>query len=100
MKFCLVKIRRDAYVVYIRHSPNMQRMYTDDTLPDELKEKLGLLLASKHKAIEDIGFQTTGINMYSIQITDKLYAQLIGEINDEYTRSQSKSQSQEVVGGV
>lgn len=112
MKHCKINIRHnfysgktdftleDLYEVYIEHSPRMRRMYTDDTLPDELKQKLGLLLGSKQFSVDGIGHATVVDNVYTIHITDELYAQMIGEINDEHTRSQSKGEGQESTGRV
>lgn len=100
MKYCNVYIKNDCYQVKLASSPYLVRIYTDATLPDELKQKLGILLGSKQFGIDGIGHETVVDSMYLIYITDELYSQMIGELNDEHTRSQSKSEGQEVINRV
>jgi hypothetical protein len=90
----------DVYEVKLLLSPDIRRIYTDETLPDELKYKLGLLLSSKQHMVFGVGHSTVVDNMYTIYISDELYSEMIGEINDEHTREQSQSVGKEVTSGV
>jgi hypothetical protein len=87
----------DKYVVEFPRSinPDTTRYYTDETLPDEIKHKLGLLMfGSRDKSI---GRCLKGANMYADHNSDVYIVRLSPETYEEVhrgTQSDTRSQSQ------
>ena len=65
-----VPMRRieDHFVVYV--SDGYYRRYDKDTLPDELKTKLAMILASEHKVSPDVG--VTHMTIYQNNQSEEL----------------------------
>ena len=65
-----VPMRRieDHYIVYV--SDGYYRRYDKDTLPDELKTKLAMILATEHKVLPDLSI--TNMTVYQNDQSEEL----------------------------
>jgi len=65
-----VPMRRieDHFIVYV--SDGYYRRYDKKTLPDELKTKLAMILASEHKVLPDVG--VTSLMLYQNNQSEEL----------------------------
>lgn len=77
---------------------DFKKIYTEETLPDEIKVAIGMIDATKPNTKNDAcpygyilrGKSISGGTRYMVNISNELLAQMTGE-NDEYTRSQSEN---------
>ena len=58
----------DHYIVYV--SDGYYRRYDKDTLPDELKTKLAMILATEHKVLPDLSI--TNMTVYQNDQSEEL----------------------------
>jgi hypothetical protein len=102
MKSLMVTFKGDEYVVeYLAH-PSTTRYFTDTTLPDEIKYKLGLLMFGVKDSTVGWrgGFQSDWMlddpntpRSYVVRVSEDTYEHVIGRIRHD-TRSQGESQGQ------
>jgi len=81
-----VLLDSDKYVVEFPRSinPDTRRYYTDETLPDEIKHKLGLLMFGSRDT--SIGRCLKGANMYGDHNSDVYIVRLSPKMYEEVHR--------------
>ena len=102
MKILMVTFKDDQYVVEGSQGSTTIRYFTDTTLPDEIKHKLGLLMfGSKDSTIGwRGGYQSDWMlndpntpRSFVVRVSEDTYKQVIGRISHD-TGSQGEGQGQ------